>query len=89
MRVKPTTFVPVTVPAAVEYLLTSQLLHRDARRPLYLPATQSVHADDAIVDAEPAEQFWHVVCDVAAIALDEVPALQFEHAEEKPTSASE
>ena len=40
---------------------------------------QSVHAEDAARDAEPAEQFWHTVRDVAATTGEAVPALQFEH----------
>jgi hypothetical protein len=47
-----------------------------------------VHAEDAARDAEPAEQFWHTVRDVAATTSEAVPALQFEHPPENPTRAS-
>ncbi len=49
---------------------------------------QSVHAEDAARDAEPAEQFWHTVREVAATTPEAVPALQFEHPPENPTGAS-
>ena len=73
--------VPVTVPTAVENFPRAQLMHADAVHSLYLPATQSVHAEAANPRAaEPAEQFLHASRDVAAITADAEPALQFVHA---------
>lgn len=56
--------------------------------PLYVPATQSVHAEAASPDTEPAEQFWQTVLDVALATLEAEPALQFEQNPANPTLAS-
>ena len=53
-----------------------------------MPATQSVHAEAATPDAEPAEQFWQTVLDVALATLEAEPTLQFEQNPENPTPAS-